>query len=317
MLPPGRARHPGARLDFANLVSAPELMLRALLHFFLIGGLLFGAKAIYERNRVEGPEIKVQVAADASEADIEGAVRDAILLNEARRYGWDRTDPVVYTHLVRNMRFIEPDSTDDDLTRFQRAVEMNMQAHDPVVRARLLYRAREALEFVPEDSMPSRQELEAHRQAHGDRFEREGRVRFQHVFLSRSNRRETLAADAREMRKQLSELGDSPAAGLGDPLPGLRPEQSATPSKVKSDYGMELAAIVEEAVAGAWRGPVTSVYGLHFIKVIDTEPSYVPALDVIWAEVRADRLREIREELREERMGALRQAYRVQIERAP
>jgi len=292
-------------------------MLRPLVHFFLIGGLLFSAKSVYEKSRIEGPAITVRVAVDATDANVETAVREAILLNEAQRLGWDRTDPIVYTHLIRNMRFIEPDSPDDDLALFQRAIEMNMQAHDPVVRARLLYRAREALTFVPEDRMPSRAELEEHRRTHEDRFEREGRVRFQQVFLSRSKRREALAADAREMRERLAALGDSAPAGLGDSLPGLRPEQSATPSELKDDYGAELAVAVGEAVVGAWRGPVSSVYGLHFVKVIGTEPAYVPPLDVIGAEVRADRLREIREEVRQERMAALREAYRITIERAP
>ncbi len=292
-------------------------MLRPLVHFFLIGGLLFGSKAVYERSRIEGPSITVRVAADATDADVEAAVRESILLNEARRYHWDRTDPIVYTHLIRNMRFIEPDTEDDDLALFQRAVGMNMQAHDPVVRARLLYRAREALAFVPEDRMPSSAELEEHRRTHGDRFEREGRVRFQHVFLSRSRHGAALAADAREMRERLAALGDSSPAGLGDPLPGLRPEQLATPSELQDTYGVELAGVVEEAVVGAWRGPISSVYGLHFVKVIDTEPAYVPPLDVIRTEVRADRLRAIRKKLRQERMASLREAYRIEIERAP
>jgi len=292
-------------------------MLRPLLHFFLIGGLLFGAKAVYERGRSEGPEIIVQVAAQANPSEVESAIRDAILLREARRYGWDRTDPVVYTHLVRNMRFIEPDTSDDDLALFQRAIEMNMHAHDPIVRARLLYRAGEARGLLPEDRMPTREELESHRQAHPNRFEREGRVRVQQVFLSRSKRGDALAGDARDMRKRLSELGDARPSGLGDPLPGLRVEQSTTPSDVKNSYGVDLWRVFEEAVTGVWRGPVSSVYGLHFVKVIDTEPAYVPPLEVIGVEVRADRLREIREELRKERMAALREAYRVQIERVP
>ncbi|RLB43461.1 MAG: hypothetical protein DRH30_03120 [Deltaproteobacteria bacterium] len=292
-------------------------MLRALLNFFLIGGLLFGAKAVYEGRRVEGPEISVQVAAGATPAEVEAAIRDAILLNEARRYGWDKRDPIVFTHLVRNMRFIDPDSTEGDLTLYQRALEMNMQAHDPVVRARLLYRAGESLAYVPEDRMPTRDQLEAHRQAHGDRFEREGRVRFHHVFLSRSKRGDALPADASAMREQLSSLGDGPPKGLGDPLPGLRMEQSATPSKVKEDFGAELARVVDGAVTGVWRGPAGSVYGLHFVRVIDQDPAYVPSLDVIAAEVRADRLREIRDELRAERMNALRGAYTVHIERVP
>ena len=123
-------------------------MLRPLLHYFLIGGLLFSAKAAYEGRRVEGPEITVRVSSDATRIEVERAVREAILLNEARRYGWDRHDPVVFSHLIRNMRFIEPDSTADDATLYKRALDMNMHRHDPIVRARLLYRAEEALGYV-------------------------------------------------------------------------------------------------------------------------------------------------------------------------
>ena len=292
-------------------------MLRALLHYFLIGGLLFGGKALYERTRVEGPALTVRVPEDASNAAVERQVREAILLNEARRYGWDRSDPVVFTHLVRNMRFIEPDSTETDLELYKRAVGMNMQAHDPIVRARLLYRAREALGFVPEDRMPTLEALEAHRRAHPERFERESKIVFEHVFLSRSKRGDSLGKDASAMREVLSKLGDAPARGLGDPLPGLRPEQVATPTRIRSEYGSELATVVEEAALGTWRGPVPSVYGLHFIKVIDKAPSYVPRLEVIGAEVRADLLSELREQLRTERMSALRDAYVVTIERVP
>jgi hypothetical protein len=292
-------------------------MLRTLLNFFLIGGLLFSAKVLYEGSRGEGPEITVRVPTDATHSEVESAIRDAILLNEARRYGWDRRDPIVFRHLVRNMRFIEPESTDEDLALYERALDMNMQAHDPVVRARLLYRAGEALGYVPENRMPTRDQLEAHREAHGDRFEREGRVRFQHVFLSRSKRGAALPADATAMRDELSTLGDGPPRGLGDPLPGLRAEQSATASQIEDDYGAELAQVVEEAAAGSWRGPAASVYGLHFVRVIDKDPAYVPRLEVIAAEVRADRLREIRDELRKERMDALRDAYTVHIERVP
>lgn len=304
-------------MDLADLVSASKLMLRPLLHYFLIGGLLFGGKALYDRTRVEGPALTVRVPKDASDSEVERQVREAILLNEARRYGWDRTDPVVFTHLVRNMRFIEPDSTETDLELYKRAVDMNMQAHDPVVRARLLYRAREALGFVPDDRMPTREDLEEHRLAHQERFERESKVRFAHVFLSRSKRGDSLAEDASAMREALSKLGDAPAKGLGDPLPGLRPEQVATPSKIRSEYGSELTTIVEEALVGSWRGPVPSVYGLHFIKVIDKSPPYVPPLEVIGPEVRADLLGELRKELRADRMSALRGAYVVTIERGP
>jgi hypothetical protein len=165
--------------------------------------------------------------------------------------------------------------------------------------------------------MPTREQLEEHRKRHADRFERGGRVRFQHVFLSRSKRGDALPADASAMRERLSQLGDGAPDGLGDPLPGLRSEQIARVSEIRDDYGAELAAVLEEAAVGTWRGPVSSVYGLHFLKVIGKQPPYVPTLEVIGAEVRADRLREIRDELRKERMSALRDAYTVHIERVP
>jgi hypothetical protein len=292
-------------------------MIRALVQYFLIGGLLFGAKALHAHFEAEGPEITVQVPSDASAAAVETAIRDAILLNEARRYGWDRRDPVVFSHLVRNMRFIEPDSQDDDVVLFKRALQMNMHQHDPIVRARLLYRARESLGFVPEDEMPTPEELAAHVAAHPERFEREGRVRFHHVFLSGTKRGASLGSDAAAMRERLSKLGDEAPSGLGDPLPGLRPEQVGTPSKIRQEYGPEVARVIAEAVPGVWRGPASSVYGLHFVRVVESEPPRIPPLESIGAEVRADRLREIREALRRERMAALRDAYTVHVERVP
>ncbi len=289
-------------------------MSRLLLHYFLIGGLLFGAKSLFKPSAGQGPALTVSVPRDATEVEVDRRIREAILLHEARRYGWDRTDPVVFSHLVRNMRFIEPDSPDDDLTLYERAIAMNMQAHDPVVRARLLYRANEALRTIPDSDMPTRDELERHRQAHPERFRREARFRVQHVFLSRSKRGAALSADATAMRTQLAELSDRAPDGVGDPLPGLRSEQVTTPSKLSADYGDEVADAVSDGVAGVWRGPIASVYGLHFIKVVGEEPAYVPPLDVISAEVRADRLRELQSELADARMAALRRAYRVRVE---
>lgn len=292
-------------------------MLRPLLQYFLIGALLLAGKVAYERGQREAPKISVRVSESASPEELDRATREAILLNEARRRGWDRRDPVVYSHLVRNMRFIEPDSSDDDATLYARAVEMNMQAHDPIVRARLLYRAREALGYIPEDRMPTMAELETHRRTHADRFEREGNVRFQHVFLSGTKRAESLSEDATAMRLELESLGDRSPKGLGDPLPGVRTEQSASPSRVRLQLGEPLALVLVEGAEGVWRGPIQSVYGLHFVRVLEREPKYLPEIGVIGTEVRADLLRELREELRTQRMDALLDEYQVEVERQP
>ena len=66
-------------------------MLRTLLNFFLIGGLLFGARVLIEGRSMEGPEITVRVAADATEGEVESAIRDAILMNRMLRTRWVNT----------------------------------------------------------------------------------------------------------------------------------------------------------------------------------------------------------------------------------
>lgn len=292
-------------------------MFRALLHYFLIGGLLFVGREVVDSRPPEGPTLHVEVPRDATDAEVHVRVTEEILLNEARRYGWDRRDPVVYTHLVRNMRFIEPASEEDDLTLYRRALDMGMHRYDPVVRARLLFRAREALAAIPESQMPDRDTIDAHLRAHPERFQRDLRVRFRHVFLSRTKRGATLGADATALRSRLDELGDAPPDGLGDPLPGLRAEELASLSDVREDYGDALAEVLREPVDRVWRGPVSSVYGLHFLYVVDREPTHVPPLEAIGTEVRADWLRENRARLADERMEALRASYTVHVERAP
>lgn len=292
-------------------------MLRALFHYFLIGGLLFGAKAVYDRGHVEGPTLTVHVAADASPATVERAVREAVLLNEARRQGWDRKDPVVYTHLVRNMRFIEPDATDSDPELYLRALQMNMHRHDPIVRARLLYRANEAIGHVPQEEMPDRDELRRYLEEHHSEFERPGNARFWHVFLSGTKRGDRLSEDASAMRATLDGAADERPKGLGDPLPGLSTEQTATSDEVRIEYGPAFADALADAIVGVWRGPIPSVYGVHFINVREVAPSYVPALDDIAPEVREHYLRGMREELRARRMEELVESYTIEVERLP
>lgn len=292
-------------------------MLRALTHYFLIGGLMFAGKVAYDHTRVEKLEITVRVPTNASPSEVERAVREAILLQEARRRGWDRKDPVVYSHLVRNMRFIEPQTGDGDSTLYHRALEMNMHAHDPIVRARLLYRANDALGYVSKDDMPEHDELQAHLEENPARFQRPGTARFWHVFLSRTKRGNQLSADATEMRSTLDTLEARSPEGLGDPLPGVRTERSATVDKLRAELGTAFADAVGQGVSSVWRGPIPSVYGLHFVRVVETTPAYLPTLDDVALEVREDLLRSLREELRDRRMAALRERYSVQLERGP
>ena len=119
------------------------------------------------------------------------------------------------------------------------------------------------------------------------------------------------------MRGKLSALEDSPPEGLGDPLPGMRREQSATVDKLRAEYGDALADAAGEGVVGAWRGPIPSVFGFHFINVREVSPSYVPDLESIEPEVREDFLKTLRVDLEDRRMNELLDSYTIHVEYLP
>ena len=291
-------------------------MVRPLLHFLLIGGLLFGVRIAIWGPEEPPPEVTVGVPVNATREQVESRIREAILLAEARRNGWDLRDPIVFRHLVRNMRFIEPDTEDDDLALFGRAIEMKMHERDPIVRARLLQRAEAAMTSVPEEDLPSKEALEVHRAAHLDRFEREGKVRFEHVFLSRSKRGGRLQTDAATVFDKIRGLDDPQAAHrFGDPLPGVRAVQTSSLSRISRDYGKSLAKAADRARIGVWEGPIETVYGLHFLRVLARTPAFVPPLSEIETEVRADLISDVARGLASKRYDALRNAYVIHVER--
>ena len=105
----------------------------------------------------------------------------------------------------------------------------------------------------------------------------------------------------RAMRERLSSLGDGPPQGFGRSPCRVFAWSSLRPSS-QTRGGVRrhsLAEAVGEAVPGVWRGPVFVGLRPSLREASSSEdPAYVPSLDVIiGAEVRADRLREIRDEL--------------------
>ncbi len=298
-------------MDLADLGAA--VTARRLAIYFALGGLLFVGQGLWARITAAPPELVVRVAADASDSAVERAVEESILLEEARRRGWDATDPVAASHLVQTMRFVDPALAGDDAAALARAVELRMHESDPVVRARLLYRARRALASVPRSRYPTRDALEAHLAAHPERFRRPAQLELDHVFLSATRRGEDVERDATAVLHELR-AGAQPES-LGDSLPDLRRRERTTLRKLAERYGEDLAKALTNAPDGEWLEPVASVYGRHLLRVNARIEARVPALETILDEVREDRMRELSNAIRRERLTALRDHYAIRVVR--
>lgn len=92
-------------------------------------------------------------------------VGEAILIDQAVRGRWYATDSVVRGHLVRAMRFAGEPGTDAELV--DRGIALGLVETDPLIRARMLERARWALGAVPD---PTYEQLEDWLDAHADEF---------------------------------------------------------------------------------------------------------------------------------------------------
>ena len=280
-------------------------MLRPMLHFFVIGALLFGADRV-RSGWLSEPELLGTIAVDAPTLDRlsrealaqTGRLPDArqlaalaarwadeeILYREALRIGLDQIDPVVRTRLVRNMRFLgDPgdDRSDDEL--YAEALELEMDRSDIVVRRRLVQQLRFVLEATAPLVSPSDEELRAYVASRPERYRIPLRVALAHAYLSRDRRGERLEADATALLERAREQAIAPetANELGDPF--LHPSQLGLQSEAQlaKQLGTGFAREVMTLEAGSWQGPVESAYGEHLVWIYDRQEPREPELEAV------------------------------------
>ncbi|MEZ4446700.1 MAG: peptidylprolyl isomerase [Polyangiaceae bacterium] len=274
-------------------------LLRTLVIFALGGASLLAARRSLSEDLPAPAPLVVEVAPEASEVEVQAAVEEAMLVDVAIRAGWHESDPVVTDRLLRNLRFGDPaPGSDRDL--LERAARLDMARRDPVARRRLAERARDMLRQLTKRE-PSRQELEAYRDAHRAAHERPGRRRLFQVF-----HREPGPAPALE-----------PEAACRDAEPFLFPCELGwvSDTRLRSLFGEDLAAAVFALPAGRWSEDLASGYGHHHVFVAEIAPPELPDVEAIAAELRAGVLAEAERQSLRASLDRLRASYRVEIRR--
>jgi peptidyl-prolyl cis-trans isomerase C len=269
---------------------------KALLHFIVLGGVLYAAKSLWPMREAPIAISAADVAALRAEwsretrrapshHELEAQIRqradEEMLVREALRLGLDRRDPVVASRLVRNMRFVG--AMGDDAALLAQAVALDLARRDVVARRRLVQAMHERLAA----GVSLREaEVRDYVARHASRYARAARVSFRQRF-----------------------------AGAGDaPVLLAREMVDVGEDAIARSFGREFADAVMQAPPGKWVGPVTSAYGSHEIFVVARAPGE-PADD-------ASVLRQAWYALREERereavataTRALRRRYPVTVE---
>lgn len=228
-----------------------KLLREPLLHFLLIGTVLFGVFAW--RNRTLPGETKAgQVR--VSEADVKW-------LKETWAKQWQRPPD------SDELRGLVTEFLKEELLA-REAREMRLDQDDIYVRRRLAQK----MEFIVQDisrlAQPTEEDLRKFYVAHPERFSDGARVSFTHVYFNNEHRGDVEAA-----LKRL-QAGANPAE-LGDRLLVDQEVSAADPQAVGAQFGADFSRAVFEMPQGEWRGPVKSGYGLHLVRVSAKQPGQV------------------------------------------
>ncbi len=219
-----------------------KLLREPLLHFLVIGAVLFGAfhltrsddepaqseiivsagqiasiKAIFSRTWQRPP------TPTELQALVDGHVRDEIFYREALAMGLDRDDAVIRRRMRQKMEFISDLAADVEPTD------------------------AELKTFVAENSA---------------RFTAEPRFSFSHVYFKGVPD----VAGVESLRQALNR-GTADASKAGSPFMAGYDFADVARSDVAQTFGESFADWIDGAAPGQWGGPVISAYGTHLVRV--------------------------------------------------
>ena len=284
----------------------------AWLWFIFLGGLLyFGRQQLFPPPLpVLGPPDPAHLAAlSASFAQLAGraptageqagfveqALREELLFREAIERQLHLSDPAVQQRLVRNMRFLEPNTRDSNQRLVERALELNMHLTDEVVRRRLVQGLSMLLIAAAEVSPPAESELRAAFEARRTTLIQPARISFVHRLLGDISEDEAI-----QILTDLRVRGATPQStqALGEPFVFGHDIKSESWVEVSARFGpaftRRLRALISESPdTTGWLGPVASTFGQHLLFIEGFQPArgqrFEEAADTLRADLIAEK----------------------------
>ena len=242
-----------------------------LVHFLLIGALLFGVYAYTERGR-GGVEQSKQI-----QLSLDDLAQLALLFQSQ----W-RRDPTPDEFA----RMIETKVQEEVL--YREGLAMGLDKDDTIVKRRMAQKMQFLAEDVAAAHEPSTAELKTWFEKNSDKFAQPPRVSFRHLYFS-PDRRGARAHDdaAGALAKLAGQPEDSKLAGsLADPFMFQEYYRDRAPEFLGKEFGPQFALAVAKLSPGSWQGPIESGFGWHLVFVDTLIPGRVPAFEEIEPDVK-------------------------------
>jgi hypothetical protein len=226
---------------------------------------------------------------------IDTELRDELLFREALNRDLQYRDAAVEQRIIRNMRFLDTSTGASDRELIQQGYALRLHLTDEVIRRRLVQIMERLIVATRPNPAPGAEAVAIRYQQELDSWREPARYTFSHVFLSTQR-----AAEMPALMAQVNTDSLSPDAArlLGAPFLSGYAFRRQSPEQMTRVFGAEFAEQVSatEVQAGAWIGPVTSVFGQHYVYIEAFEPSRTLELEEVSVRIERDLVREAEEQ---------------------
>lgn len=272
-----------------------RILKEPLLHFLLLGAVMFVAYSVVSKRGADKPG-EIVITQGQIEHLVDGFTK-----------AWQRPPaPEELAGLIRDQVREE--------VYCREATALGLDKDDTIIRRRL----RQKLEFVSDDiaamAEPTEADLNVYFQAHADTFRVPSQFTFRQVYLNPEKHGTNLGSDATQLLAQLNQASsNADLSTLGDAFL-LDNQFTAMPaSEVTKQFGETFATGLAGLTPGQWQGPIASGYGVHLVFVSERTKTRVPALAEVRTAVRHEWANAQRLEANEQFYQALLKRYTVSI----
>jgi len=253
-----------------NPISIKHLLREPLLHFMVLGAVLF----------VGYTYLKTDTVAESS-YEIALTLEELAQLQMLYESQWRRSPtPEEFSVMVENKIRQE--------ILYREALVLGLDKNDEIVKRRMAQK----MQFIAEDlaaaQEPATDELRAWYAENSDKFALPKRLSFRHLYFSPDSRGAQAYDDA---VRSLAKLDGQPVdtqltETLADRFMYQDYYADQTSVSLAKEFGPQFAVAVAALTPGSWQGPIESGYGWHLVYVDSLVPGRVPAFEEIEPDVK-------------------------------
>jgi peptidyl-prolyl cis-trans isomerase C len=272
-----------------------------LLHFLLIGLILFGLYAWRERGKTSNGNYQITLTLD-----------DLRQLDISFVSQWHRQPTQEeFSGLVEE--FIRQEIL------YREGLAMGLDKDDTIVKRRMAQKVQFLAEDVATAHEPTTEELKAWYAGNSQRFALPDRATFRHLFFSFDRRGPRAQKDAEAALQRIAHMPEdaAQAKALADPFMFQDYYGDRAPYQLAKEFGPTFAVGIFKLKSGSWQGPVESGYGWHLVWIESVVPGRIPNFEEVEPDVKTAWLAEQKTEQWQKAYAKMRTKYEVIAPKPP